>query len=404
MGFSLFIFSACEYDGPTSAWEEIDKDYEDLKLSRPVISSVLPEEAGSASEITIIGEHFSPVFNENNVYFDNIKATLKMASDTVLIVFRPNTIGDSLTIKVSVNSAIAIAKYFPYKLDTVVIDFGILLKTDAISAIAMDLDENLYASMEGFSVVKFKPDGKRDETYVATTDPFTPWDMKIGAGGSLYFLYGRDKLKRIGPDGGSAETFANFRSLGRPKLKYFDFDQYGNLYAGGNGTGLFLADSSGSEESLGFYENYDLSSIRVFDGYIYVTGDSLDENGVVQFSGIWKNQILSEDGEIGPSELLLDWANSGEYSNVAIKAITFSHEGDLYIATDDDNSPIIVFTQEGEIVPLFYGIINPPVDQFVWGNGNFLYANINRRISINAGGRLIRINVGRPGAPYYGRQ
>ena len=112
--------------------------------------------------------------------------------------------------------------------------------------------------------------------------------------------------------------------------------------------------------------------------------------------GIWRNEIISEDS-LGTNELFLNW---DEYACNTITAITFSADGDMYIGTDMGDA--ITVLQNGNLRPFYKEILYPPTKAFCWGNGKYLY--VIRLASDVATRRVIRINMFKDGAPYYGRQ
>ena len=79
-------------------------------------------------------------------------------------------------------------------------------------------------------------------------------------------------------------------------------------------------------------------------------------------------------------------------------SITFSKDGEMYIGTNLAD-PILIM-KNGTLEPLYPGILTPTVGNLVWGEGNYLYATV---IDAQGSTRLIRIDVGKPGAPYFGR-
>ena len=180
-----------------------------------------------------------------------------------------------------------------------------------------------------------------------------------------------------------------------------------NIFAGGENTGLIFIRPDGSFEELGGYTDYDIQSIRVFDDAVYVAAVYIGDDITQSVAGIWKNSILSSDGSIGESVLVLDWATTGVYAEAVITDINFDENGVLYIATDGgpDNTldPILMRTLDGE-VDVFYkgGILQAPVLELVWGNdSNLYYIHPTGDINLYEIHCLV-MSVG--GAPDYGRQ
>jgi hypothetical protein len=388
--FVLLVMMGCSYDAPDSPWEVATKKV----VVQPVITSIDPSDAGSASQITIKGENFSTDISKNTVYFDNVVARIISCSSTQIVVYRPNIVGESLTVKVLVSGATEVAKFPGYKLVSVVDKFGVFIDSDAQVVFATDANEYNYIILADAAqtVIKLDPQGKRVESFQATGSKFAT-DMKMGANGYLYYVRKQEQVYRIAPTGGEAEKWVKFASGG--KAKCLDFDENGNMYAGGEKTGLLVARPDMSFANLGFYKASDIQAVRVYNGYVYVA----------LTTGIWKNQILSNTGTLKEGELLLDWATTGDYASSLISSMAISESGTIVIATNDTlvNAPIMTFKEGGSPTPLFLGLIISPVDQIIWGSGNYLYALINRRVRKDEGGDFVRITMDEKSAPYYGR-
>jgi hypothetical protein len=394
----LILQSGCEYKAPTSPWEESQKE---IKII-PVITQVEPENsAASASEITLIGEHFSATAGGNNVYFNNVPAVIKSESATQIVVYRPNIIGHLLTIKVIVVGAVGIAQFYPYKIEAVVEDFGHFTDLDAILVCALDRSENVYLAMGNTDIIRLNSDGNQDLTFLGTT-PGNLWtDMKIGSDENIYLTRSNNIIYRLPKDGGSTEEYLKFASR-NDRVKCLDFDESGHLFTGGKNSDIIVVRSATDYQKLGYYVPYEINSIRVYNGFVYIAANYTGAVAGEIKSGIWRHQI-QPDGSIGDKELVLDWSSS-PYTDASISAITFSENGLIYISTNDNENPIIMYDPNANsFKTLFFGLIPSPVDQLVWGNSTYLYTIINRSIRFDRGGQFLRINAGVAGAPYYGR-
>lgn len=79
----------------------------------PSISAISAESGTSGKKITIKGDNFSELVSNNDVYFNDLKATIIKASIDTLTVFCPNTsIDQSVKIKVTVANQTTEAKQF----------------------------------------------------------------------------------------------------------------------------------------------------------------------------------------------------------------------------------------------------------------------------------------------------
>jgi hypothetical protein len=401
IGFALaliFVLGlACEYDAPVSPWAEAQKQ----PTVVPVIQKVLPEEARSASEIKIMGENFSPVPAKNLVYFNNVAAIIKSATASEIVVYRPKITGNGLTIKVIVEGALGIGKYSPYQLTEILSSFGLFLDGDAIICMTMDKDENTYVILRANdnNLIKLTPDGKRDDSFTATVTRYAT-DLAVGPGGFIYIVRKRDQVYRVPPTGTTVENYAKFASSAAGQC--LDFDQNGNIFAGGEKTGLLLLRPDKTSAKLGLYTDFNVKAIRVFNNYVYVLASYMGTDPSVQPSGVYRNQILTTAGEVGPNELVLDWATTGDYQTATFNSFTFDANGDMYVGTNHA-APVLFAKKDGSMAPLYYGMIAPSADQIVWGNQKYLYLLRNQRMTKAEGGGIIRIDMDKLGAPYYGR-
>lgn len=385
MLFVAITFVGCEKEYP-SIWDP-DQEYR----PNPVISSVEPVEGTFAviGEVTIRGENFSPVKEENHVYFDGNRATMLSATETELRVLTPDIAGDSLEIKVRVDGAILFAEYYPYKLALVSVEYGGFGDLDDAYGIACDIDGNLYVSLVGKRIVKITPDGEQHD--YATTSFEKASAMKVGPGGYLYFVNILSFMFRVPPGGGTDELFARLPG----GVFDLDFGPSGNIYSGGSGNAIYRVRPDASNEVAADYPSVDIKAVRVFDGYVYVGGK--DDTGQ-QY--IWRNEIISAD-ELGPKEVYFNWSDEiGPASDIL--SITFSACGDMYVGTNAPEAIIIVH-QDKSFEPLYPGALEPKSYALCWGIGTYLY--VNRRSDDTAKKRIIRINMlDKEGAPYWGRQ
>ena len=390
LSLAIFFVAGCEPDYPDSVW---DPDYQGKP--DPIITGVEPDSAlAGIDTVRIIGENFSPEVGENHVFFDGNKATTLSASDTVVTVLTPNVVGDSLRIQLRVDGAILFDDKYPYKLEPAVIEYGPFGDFDYVSGLACDLSENIYVLSETKDVIKVTPEGEQIE-HGTTAFIKTP-GMKMGPGGYLYILRGNKKVYRIPPEGGSASTWVTLSG----KVADLDFDSNGILYAAGKGDSIYSIKSDGSFSGEAAYVDYKIVGVRVYNGYVYVAGEY---SGIDTTEGIWRNEITSDEGELGDNELVFDWGNYVGEDGPSILSITFSETGELYIGQDKEDA-ITIYSLATETTRILYpGVLYPPATYMCWGNGNYLY--VNRHDEEDASKRrIMRVTMKLDGAPYYGRQ
>ena len=392
----ILLLTACEYKLPESIWNEDENGAE-----TPVILQVEPaaEAFAGASKIKITGTNFSDSPSDNVVYFDNIMGSIIFSSSSEIIVkppFDEELLKDSLTITISVKRSYLPARYFPYKLKTTNILFGNFDGfAEQIFSIAVDKDENVYTMIKGRKVYKLDSEGNRDESWGTTTFPKASC-MKFGPGGFLYLQKSNNQsIYRIPEQGGETEKWVTLSA----KVRFFDFDQNDNLYTGGTLSGLFVVFPDGSFKKLDLYEEYDIKAVRVYSGYVYILADYKGADSGVPKTGIWKNQILDNKGNLSQMQLVKDWSLTGDFSSSNPFDLTFSENGDMYIGTDYID-PVLIVRQKGTMEPLYPGILKPAAESVVWGNREYLYINKTGLPEVR---NLVRVDLAGNGAPYYGR-
>ena len=360
----------------------------------PVIRSIVPAgtAGGGVSEIIIKGENFPTDVKDVAVYVNSMQAKVTGTSAEQIAILRPNISGDALTIKVVSKNALLAATLSPYKITTVQEPYGTLAPSEIVESFDVDLSENLYTCLDTKFLLKLTPDGQRSEF---GTLKYRSSDVKIGPQGILYLFCGQNQVYRLESEG---QESARWLTVGK-RVGYGDFDENGNLYTAGKKTDIITIRPDESFFPAGKYADFEIRSLRVFDHSVYSIAEYVGDDASIAQLAIWKNAI-SADGQLGDSELVLDWASVGAYADSAssMYSITFSKDGEMYIGTNLAD-PILVM-KNGTVEPLYPGILTPTVGNLVWGEGNYLYATV---IDAQGSTRLIRIDVGKPGAAYFGR-
>jgi hypothetical protein len=361
----------------------------------PVITAIEPPDSALAGIVTIklTGQNFSPVLENNFVHFGKTKATVLEASETQLVVQSPNTVVAATMVKASVLGAISFSNLMPYKLIRGVGEYGGFGDFDDPYILECDRNENLYVALGGKKVVKILPDETRADFGTTTFSLFS--SMKFGPDGYLYIGRVIKALYRIPPGGGAAVKW-----ISTPGQVYdFDFVANGMMYTGGKGDSLYLIKPDGSALGVADYPNTYVKAVRVYDGYVYVGGK--DNTANQQY--IWRNQILTEN-RVAAKELYFDWGANIDL-NSEILSMTFSQNGDLYVGTDSlAAAAMYVVHPDQTFEPLYPTVLTSTSSSFYslsWGNGSFLYAV--RRSGRMKQTRVIKINMLKEGAPYYGR-
>lgn len=386
LGMFLAFIAGCENEYPPSLY-----DPKEPSGPAPEITSISPPNSALAgvTQMTISGRNFSAKKEENLVYFGAVRAEVLSAAGTELKVGAPNLVKDSISVKVAVLGSELFSNVVLYRLEPAVEEYGDFTKFDDVYGIDCDRDENLYVSVVPRKIEKVTPAGVR--TVYGQPNFISAFAVRMGPGGYLYLTRSNTRLYRIPPGGGASADFAVLPG----RLYDLDFDQLGNIYTAGNGNNLYLVRPDGTNKSVADYTNTFIKAVRVFNGYVYVAGRAADGQ-----EAVWRNQIISADS-LGPNEMVFDW--SAKVSAVSgIASLAIAADGDIYIGTKASEA-IVVVHPDGSHEPLYPGLLEPESYALSWGNGVYLYVVRRNDVDVDKR-RIIRVNMQKNGAPYYGRQ
>lgn len=364
----------------------------------PEITSIDPEESWLAGvdKIVISGNNFSDNPAHNFVYFNASEAMILEASPTELHVRPPkDVVGDSVTVLVAVHGALNYSDPEIYTLEPAIERWSDLLDLQRPWGIAIDADDNIYVSIqadgEDGGIKKISPDGESSDFV-----PRQAWfyiNLRVGPDGALYGARGpatAPLIYRAPPEGGSMTSWVS----GIGNIRAFDFDQNGNVWAGGNNN-QYIYRITPEEDVQEFPFDHNVYSMRVYDGYLYIVAE---DGG--NFT-IWRFQILSDD-ELGQAEVYFAFTNEVG-GNIGAFAVTFSEDGEMFIGTDGPDAMIIVYPDR--TWEIFYpGLIEPKTRGFAWGSGNdlFVVRESHGEAPDRTTQRLFRLNTQRERASYYG--
>ncbi len=396
---AFIYFSGCTDKGSPSLW--VGQPVTPVG-NTPVVSSIEPVDGALAgvSTITITGQNFSANSYENLVYFNGLPGNITSSTSTQISVISPNLFGNSIEVKVAVTNAELFSNIKNYKLMPAVAEFYAFDNNTAQSypyGLATDKSGNVYSSL-----IEFKKGTGISK--IGIDSSVTPWAPK---GGETFFnsikfgpnntLYAARKVKAlfIVEEGVKSAVFV---STGLGSITDFDFDQNGNIWAGGassNGN-IYLIKPDKSITPISF--SGEITSIKVFEGNLYVASSDGSQTAV------WKMQINGE--ALGTPEKYFDF--SANYPIAILNAIAFAADGDMYLGTDLPGSIIVVHADK-TFGPLYSGLFAAaPAYAFASGPGNYLYYTRSAVGSDPAASdyisqTIIRINLGKPVAVQYGR-
>jgi hypothetical protein len=357
---------------------------------QPTIASVSP--AGSAfagmDTVVITGTNFSTVPAENTIFFNTTSATVLSSTATQLTLSAPLVTLDSIGIRVQVFGADLFSNTFQYKLKAGVAAFGGLQSNEGGTALLTDNGGNLYAGYSSTGIEagisKFTPAGVRS-AYAPGTAGVALWSsFKMGPGGYIYGARNVRAIYRYSPGGGSSAAL--WTQVVGTTFADIDFDQSGNLWAGGNNANIYRIAQDKTVSPYAFVGA--VHSVRVYNGYLYFAAKTdVGEK-------IWRAQISSSG--LGTPEIYFDFALA--YPSNVPTAITFSSDGILYIGTDSPDGLVVVNANKSYSAPFaaYKSLYTPGFLSLAWGAADDLYAT-------SSVGILMKITVrGKKSAPYYG--
>ncbi len=385
---SIFVLS-CKEEPPPSL-------YQPITSTGPTITTVSPNDSALAGIgiVTIVGTGFSPVKEYNFVNFGSKLATVLEATVTQLKVRTPNLVSDSTPVKVAVQGMDLFSSAIAYKLKPAVVDFGGTPNVvEEPGGIATDARGNLYVSLLGstgimLGVKKITPTGARTD-FAPRNSRGTSWSsLRVGPGDTLYNAANQIGMFRIFPNGVNEEPFW-FRG-GVGSIFDVDFDQGLNIWAGGDNQEVYRIKRDKSIRSFPFAG--DVRSVRVYNGNLYCA----TKNDSVW--NIWRSRIVSADS-LAPRELYFNF--SANYPNAGAYAITFSTDGDMFVGTDPFAGSMVVVHPDRTHEKFYPGLFSGTFVTFAYGIGNEMYVSST---GTDANKKVLRVNMQKQGAPYYGRQ
>ncbi|MBN1781263.1 IPT/TIG domain-containing protein [bacterium] len=399
----LLVVAGCEYDVAQPQWTLNHED-----PPSPTILEVDPPDAvAGVNTISIIGENFADVQDNNKVYFDNLPVEIIESSTGMITVRRPNLVNEAAQIKVVSYGALLVASYGPYRVDAVVANFGNFIENVQLNAVAVDRDENVYIvdASTSRNIFKITPEGEK--TVIGRSGSVI-YDMNVAPNGNLILMTNSNSILQLDLAGGQDST--SLWVDGPKRTKFGDFDEYGNFYAGAKSSDLVIVKNDLSTVQAGAWARDEIFYVRVFGGYVYVLVEL--RSGEPELA-IWRQPIQDAEGSLGAAELVLDWAETGIFAESTPMAFTFDASGNMFIAVTPDGTlnedPLIMLTASGDLDVMYKNILvlrnNETlsyIKQMFWGTGTHVYAVTDGPASGDPERTLLKVNMGVQGAPYYG--
>jgi len=233
-----------------------------------------------------------------------------------------------------------------------------------LSVTAVDKDENLYVvDTNSRNIIKITPAGARSTFATASRVPF---GSAFGPDGNLYLAENNRAVDKVDIATGAVTRWTQLPS--GKVVKFCDFS--GNyFYTGGTKTDLVIVpfNLATTPVSIGIYAAQEILAIKCYNNEVYVAART-----GVEPTKIWKHAIAA-NGSVGSQQLVLDLGSFPDLTTRAIKALAFSAQGTMLIATDAVD-PVLSYNPATREIDYFYkGILNPYCKHFSWGNQNHLY-------------------------------
>lgn len=381
------LVASCNQDAAPSLYEP------EPKGNTPVISSFLPAVEGLAgvTDITITGSNFSSVKEENFVFFGTMQATVLQASATSLVVKAPTLIQNALDVKIAVKGVENFSNIVKYNLlEGVGVYYAFVKGIEDPMTVEVDKSENVFVYLKDQGIKKISSTGVLSSFAPRGAESFF-FDMKVGPNN---IIYGTRNLRAIFQvsEGVASSTYVVFPT--GISIITLDFDASKNIWAAGGGGSLFSV--TPNKEITAFAIDYTISALRVFNGYLYVAGKKDNEEAIYRYK-------INSNTSLGSIEKYFDIGAKYGLNKVQIGAMTFSVDGELILGTNQTDSFILV-NSSGTGSTFYPGVISPIAKSIAWGTKKNLFYI---REYTDAGAILhtvVRVDMQKLSAPYYGRQ
>ncbi|KAA3658056.1 MAG: hypothetical protein DWQ10_11960 [Calditrichaeota bacterium] len=384
------MFIGCDQDLPDKLY-----DPDAATGDTPVLTSIVPDgkPLAGVGRLTVTGENFSSVPEENFLYFDGVEATILSASPTELYVVAPDVVGDSVVVKAAVFRVELFSNEIIYQLIPAVSMAGDILEpgteTNQGYALAVDVNDIVYVQTDPKKIKKIAPDGTTTDfattTYVAATS------MKFGPGGILYASAPAGRVRKIVQydQAGNESIFTTFPSAPED----FDFDAAGDILAA-VGADIYRVKPDKSKAVIGSFPG-DVTTLRLFNGQLYALEKANDTGAQKIWTATVQESSLENITEI------YDSASSGVLSGTTINAMLLTETGDMVFGTDYDENGMFQLTSDGTVTSVYPELLSPEITALSWGNSTSFYALRD----VDGNTTVLRVDMDTVlGAPYAGRQ
>ncbi len=403
----LSLINGCKKDPASSLY---DKDY--VSGAQPVVTAITPENApyplSNVTTLALAGSNFTTDASKIIVFFDAVPAEILSATPTLLRVRTPNLVKDSVKVKVSVlgSDKFSEIKYLNIKPSIVNVD-GIDAEKEKPYALAIDRNGNLLVNLTtgsgvGLGVYKITPAGVRTQYALKGTETnFST--LKVGPGDTLLAARRAFAIFYCDPNAVVAPKILVSRVSSPPmnNIDDFDYDAQKNIWGGGDlNTGIYRINKYKQAREFPF--SGVVRAVRVFNGALYVGANVITSTDTTE--AVYKFPINAADTSLGTPTTYFTLSSQSGYKFARISALTFDAAGTMYVGTDGAAGILVVPGQNAAPVPLMNGLIGPKVVTFQWGTGTILYVVRENDATSKTPQVLLKVDIQKQGAPYYGRE
>ncbi len=390
IGITILI-SACKEEPAPSLYQQLDKG------ATPVITSVIPDKEALAgvTEITINGSNFSANKDDNYVFFGTVKATVLSASPTQLVVKAPALVKNDLDLKIAVLGVENFSNVIKYNLlEAVGVYYNFTKGVENPITVTVDNNENVYVYLKDAGIRKITPDGKISNWAQKGAESFF-FDMKLGPNNVMIGTRNLRALFSV-EEGKAPVTYVTFPT--GIAILALDFDADKNIWCAGSGGSLFSV--TPAKVTTAFPIDFIVSTVRVYNGYLYVAGKSSSEEAIYRYK-------INSNTSLGTKEKFFDIGAVYGLNKVNVNGIAFGNDGEMILGTNQSDAFISV--KNGTATKFYPGLILPEVKSMMWGTKKNLFYT-REAIETSSTGTvtiyyaLMRVDMQKNSAPYYGRQ
>lgn len=361
-----------------------DPNYEPSRPD-PVISSISPSVGyiAGVDSVIVTGLNFSTAPDETLIDFGGSPGQILSATETELVVRPGLTVGDNVPVRVSVRFAEFFSNTIEYKLEAAFQYVnGFSASYSPISAIAVDVNDNIYGIIETGGVTRYRkiaPDGTVTVDNInapgdtdsdnrplpsSQTMRFTEYSSMTSIGNDVLLMTNRNLRAIFQKTFGDNSREGVWAASSVASAAFADkvIDDKGFLWVVGNNANIHRFNVATKAETL-FPFTANLTSVAIGDDKLFVGGrvDSLSQ--------IWSFDV-DVSGNLSNASLFYDI--SANFNDANIQNIILDANENVFVATNNPVNNIIRVRADGTAVVYYPNRISDGIYDLEWGSGKFL--------------------------------